>query len=138
MIIMSFLCIIIGIIPESLYILLPYKIDFIPYTGNHIISQLHLLLFSGLAFFVSLKYLERTLTITLDFDWFYRNKIKYIYAITNFMSRISSNFMKMIVLNNIKNRFNVLESYLMKQFTISTMLTLILITFSIVLLFNIS
>ena len=138
MIIMSFLCIIIGIIPESLYILLPYKIDFIPYTGNHIISQLHLLLFSGLAFFVSLKYLERTLTITLDFDWFYRNKIKYIYAITNFMSRISSNLMKMIVLNNIKNRFNVLESYLMKQFTISTMLTLILITFSIVLLFNIS
>ena len=37
-----------------------------------------------------------------------------------------------------ENRFNVLESYLMKQFTISTMLTLILITFSIVLLFNIS
>jgi multicomponent Na+:H+ antiporter subunit D len=30
------------------------------------------LLFSGLAFFILLKYLKRTLTITLDFDWFWR------------------------------------------------------------------
>jgi multicomponent Na+:H+ antiporter subunit D len=29
-------------------------------------------LFSGLAFFVMLKWLQRTLTITLDTDWFYR------------------------------------------------------------------
>lgn len=28
--------------------------------------------FSGLAFFVMLRWLRRTLTITLDFDWFYR------------------------------------------------------------------
>jgi multicomponent Na+:H+ antiporter subunit D len=33
---------------------------------------LQLLLFSGLAFFVMLKWLQRTLTITLDFDWLYR------------------------------------------------------------------
>jgi multicomponent Na+:H+ antiporter subunit D len=33
---------------------------------------LQLLLFSGLAFFLLLGYLARTLTITLDFDWFYR------------------------------------------------------------------
>jgi multicomponent Na+:H+ antiporter subunit D len=31
-----------------------------------------LLLFSGLAFFVMLDYLKRTLTITLDVDWTYR------------------------------------------------------------------
>ena len=43
-----------------------------PYTGAHVVSQLQLLLFSGLAFFVLLPVLKRTLTITLDCDWCYR------------------------------------------------------------------
>ena len=43
-----------------------------PYTLDHVSSQLQLLMFSGLAFFILLKYLKRTLTITLDFDWFWR------------------------------------------------------------------
>ncbi len=34
--------------------------------------QLQLLLFSGLAFFLMLGWLKRTLTITLDVDWLYR------------------------------------------------------------------
>ena len=36
------------------------------------LTQLQLLLFSGLAFFVMLPYLKRTLTITLDTDWVWR------------------------------------------------------------------
>ncbi|MFY9992721.1 MAG: hypothetical protein WAL40_17110, partial [Rhodoplanes sp.] len=36
------------------------------------IFYLQLLLFSGLAFFLMLGWLKRTLTITLDVDWFYR------------------------------------------------------------------
>jgi multicomponent Na+:H+ antiporter subunit D len=36
------------------------------------VAQLQLLLFSGLAFFVMLGLLRRTLTITLDTDWVYR------------------------------------------------------------------
>ena len=36
------------------------------------IGQLQLLLFSGLAFFLMLGWLKRTLTITLDFDWLWR------------------------------------------------------------------
>ena len=36
------------------------------------VTQLQLLLFSGLAFFVMLPLMKRTLTISLDFDWFYR------------------------------------------------------------------
>ncbi len=72
MVFFSFLCIIIGIIPGPLYALLPYTVEYVPYTGSHIVSQLQLLLFSGLAFFLLLGMLKRTLTITLDFDWFYR------------------------------------------------------------------
>ncbi len=66
------LCIVIGVFPGPLYALLPYPVDYVPYTGDHLISQFQLLLFSGLAFFLMLPMMRRTLTITLDLDWFYR------------------------------------------------------------------
>jgi multicomponent Na+:H+ antiporter subunit D len=66
------LCIGIGVAPGTLYALLPYPVAYVSYTGAHVVTQLQLLLFSGLAFFVMLTYLRRTLTITLDTDWFYR------------------------------------------------------------------
>jgi multicomponent Na+:H+ antiporter subunit D len=47
-------------------------VHYVPYTGFHVVAQLQLLLFSGLAFFVMLGWLRRTLTITLDVDWLYR------------------------------------------------------------------
>jgi len=72
MIIFAFLCIAIGIWPGLLYSLLPYAVAYVPYTWAHVITQLQLLLFSGLAFFVLLPYLKRTLTITLDTDWLWR------------------------------------------------------------------
>ena len=68
----STLCIGLGIYPDPLYAMLPYPVDYVPYTGAHVVTQLQLLLFSGLAFFVLLDFLRRTLTITLDVDWFYR------------------------------------------------------------------
>ena len=72
MLLLSALCILLGIFYEPLYRLLPYAVDYQPYTGFHVVSQLQLLLFSGLAFFVMLGWLRRTLTVTLDFDWFWR------------------------------------------------------------------
>lgn len=52
--------------------MLPYAVNYVPYTAAHVLTQLQLLLFSGLAFFVMLNYLKRTPTITLDVDWFWR------------------------------------------------------------------
>tara|TARA_Y100001936_G_C15884913_1_gene564841 strand:+ start:85 stop:636 length:552 start_codon:yes stop_codon:yes gene_type:complete len=72
MILLSALCILIGVFPGVLYSILPYDVKYVPYTLDHVSSQLQLLMFSGLAFFILLKYLKRTLTITLDFDWFWR------------------------------------------------------------------
>ncbi|MGD2080043.1 MAG: Na(+)/H(+) antiporter subunit D, partial [Nitrospirota bacterium] len=69
---LAFLCIFIGVFPESLYRILPYETGFEPYTAGHVLGQLQLLLYSALAFFVLLKYLQRTDTISLDTDWFYR------------------------------------------------------------------
>lgn len=72
MIFFSVLCLGIGIFPGPLYAILPLPVDYVPYTAGHVVFQLQLLLFSGLAFFLLLRWLKRTLTITLDVDWFWR------------------------------------------------------------------
>ncbi len=72
MIFFAFLCIAIGLAPNLFYRLLPFATNYVPYTAAHVLAQLQLLLFAGLAFFVMLPMMKRTLTISLDFDWFYR------------------------------------------------------------------
>jgi multicomponent Na+:H+ antiporter subunit D len=67
------LCIGLGMFYEPLYRWLPFPVTYVPYTAAHVVEMLQLLLFSGLAFFVMLSWLRRTLTITLDTDWFYRS-----------------------------------------------------------------
>ncbi len=75
MILFAFLCIALGVWPEPLYRMLPYPVDYVPYTAAHVLTQLQLLLFSGLAFFLLLPWLRRTLTITLDVDWLWRRAL---------------------------------------------------------------
>ena len=75
MVAFAFLCIAIGIWTEPLYALLPYPVQYVPYTWAHVLTQLQLLLFSGLAFFVMLPYLKRAPTITLDTDWIWRTPL---------------------------------------------------------------
>ncbi|MFQ3196595.1 MAG: multicomponent Na+:H+ antiporter subunit D [Paraglaciecola sp.] len=72
MIIFASLCIGLGIFPEFLYSLLPYPVDYQPYTVGKVLFYLQLLLFSGLAFFVLLPLMKRTMTISLDTDWLWR------------------------------------------------------------------
>jgi multicomponent Na+:H+ antiporter subunit D len=72
MLLFSILCIGIGVVPGPLYAILPYPVAYVPYTASHVVFYLQLLLFSGLAFFLMLGWLQRTLTITLDVDWLYR------------------------------------------------------------------
>jgi multicomponent Na+:H+ antiporter subunit D len=72
MLLFAALCIGLGVFFGPLYAALPYPVRYVPYTGAHVVGQLQLLLFSGLAFFVMLGALKRTRTITLDVDWLYR------------------------------------------------------------------
>jgi multicomponent Na+:H+ antiporter subunit D len=72
MVIFATLCILLGVFPEVLYALLPYPVDYQPYSVGKVLFYLQLLLFSGLAFFVLLPLMKRTMTISLDTDWFWR------------------------------------------------------------------
>ena len=75
------LCIIIGVYPTFLYDLLPYEVNFIPYTASHVITQLQLLLFSALAFVFLYRnnfYPAEIRATNLDFDWLYRKPGAYL------------------------------------------------------------
>jgi len=78
MIIFSALCILLGVFPELLYPFLPYATDYQAYTPGKVLFYLQLLLFSGLAFFLLLPLMKRTLTISLDVDWVWRVLFKRI------------------------------------------------------------
>ena len=69
------LCIGIGVYPQALYGILPFPVDFQPYTSTHVLTQLQLLLFSALAFAVLIRtgvYPPELRSTNLDSDWLYR------------------------------------------------------------------
>ncbi|MBW1681472.1 MAG: Na(+)/H(+) antiporter subunit D [Deltaproteobacteria bacterium] len=69
------LCIFIGSFPGYLYGLLPYPVEYVPYTAAHVVSQTQLLFFSALAFTLLLLsgiYPAEMRCVNLDADWFYR------------------------------------------------------------------
>lgn len=72
MLILVALCVGLGVAPQPLYDLLPYSTTISAYSPGKVLFYLQLLLFSGLAFFLLLPLMKRTLTITLDVDWFWR------------------------------------------------------------------
>ncbi len=69
---LSVLCVIIGVYPKILYDILPYPVHFHPYTLDHIVGTMGILLATILGY----KWLHNKLTVEdlviLDIDWFYR------------------------------------------------------------------
>ena len=69
------LCIAIGSFPQYLYGILPYPVEYEPYTTTHVVLQVQLLFFSALAFTV-LKltnlYPPELRSVNIDVDWTYR------------------------------------------------------------------
>ena len=69
------MCIAIGLAPGLLYALLPYPVEYHPYTGYHVVGQMQLLLFGVVAFALAMRFGlhpgEKRGTL-LDSDWLYR------------------------------------------------------------------
>jgi len=80
----AFACIFIGTYPAPLYNLLPFAVDYVPYTGAHVVGQLQLLMFGALAFallILSGYYPPEIKSINLDVDWFYRMVARAAYSV---------------------------------------------------------
>jgi multicomponent Na+:H+ antiporter subunit D len=69
------LCIGIGAFPGLFYLLLPFKAEYHPYSLDHVVAQMQLLLWSALAFTLLMRtglYPPELRSTNLDFDWLYR------------------------------------------------------------------
>jgi multicomponent Na+:H+ antiporter subunit D len=72
-------CIGLGVYPAPLYAILPFDVDYEPYTTTHVITQFQLLLFALLAFCVLYRsgvYPAEIRAVNIDFDWIYRRGLK--------------------------------------------------------------
>ncbi len=95
----ALLCVSIGSWPAMLYSLLPYPVDYSPYTVTHVLAQLQLLFFSALAFSwlkLSGLYPPEMRAINIDVEWTYRwlgpraiNRITQAFSHFHLQSRIS-------------------------------------------------
>ena len=92
----AFACIFIGVHPAPLYNLLPFPVEYVPYTGAHVVGQLQLLMFGALAFallILSGYYPPEIKSINLDVDWFYRKLGRGAYTVLdtglNALNRVS-------------------------------------------------
>ncbi len=79
MVLTAGICLAIGIYPTLLYNLLPFAVDYQPYTAPHLIQTIQLLMFTGLGFWLLVNKLGGEATITLDTDWFYRRPSRLAY-----------------------------------------------------------
>ena len=79
----AFLCIGIGVYPDPLYALLPYPVEYHPYTTAHLVGQMQLLCFALLAFAVLMRtgiHPPEIRAINLDTDWVYRRFLPRVLA----------------------------------------------------------
>lgn len=86
----AFLCIFVGVFPSTLYSLLPYEVDYQPYTVSHVLAQMQLLFFALLAFALLMRfgiYPAEKRGINVDTDWLYR---KFAPAVVGFTGRFIS------------------------------------------------
>jgi multicomponent Na+:H+ antiporter subunit D len=79
----SLLCFVIGIYPKALYNLLPFPVEYHPYTLPHLSEMLQILSFTGLVFFLLVKKLSPEAKLNLDMDWIYRKGAKAFMKLDN-------------------------------------------------------
>jgi multicomponent Na+:H+ antiporter subunit D len=72
MAIVAFLCVFFGVAPGVLYALLPYAVEYHPYTSYHLVEATQLLVFTFVGFWVLRDKLAGEPYLALDTDWFYR------------------------------------------------------------------
>jgi multicomponent Na+:H+ antiporter subunit D len=96
----AFLCIFIGVFPDTLYSLLPYPVDFKPYTASHIVTTTQLLLFGAFAYVLLLRsgiFPAEIRAINLDTDWFYRKGASaFMWFISNPMAKLAAKIDRLV------------------------------------------
>ncbi|MDK2822321.1 MAG: multicomponent Na+:H+ antiporter subunit [Clostridia bacterium] len=82
----AFLCTLYGVAPFLLYQYLPFAAEYHPYSWDHVVSTVQLLVAALAAFWIYIPKLGGEPTISVDTDWFYRKPVKALMiGIVNFV-----------------------------------------------------
>ena len=109
MAIAAYYCVLIGVNPEGLYRLLPFDAHYHPYTAQHVMESMQILLFTMLGFFLLIKKLYPEPKVGLDLDWFYRRGAGYFMAFCR-------NVLRMLDEQVIKNMHRTFALPLLRSF----------------------
>ncbi len=74
------LCLAIGVYPTMLYNLLPFTVDYTPYTAAHLVETAQILLGTAVVFYLLIRVLQTHEGTALDVDWVYRKGARPAYA----------------------------------------------------------
>ncbi|KJS85498.1 MAG: monovalent cation/H+ antiporter subunit D [Peptococcaceae bacterium BICA1-8] len=74
----AFLCTLFGVAPNLLYQYLPFAAEYHPYSWDHVVSTMQLLVAALAAFWIFIPKLGGEPTISVDTDWFYRKPVKIV------------------------------------------------------------
>ncbi len=72
MAILAFLCIFLGVYPKILYDMLPYPVEYVPFTLTRVFSILQLFIFAFLGFWLLRKLVKGYPSYVIDTDWLVR------------------------------------------------------------------
>lgn len=70
--ILAFLCVFLGLYPKILYGMLPYPVEFVPYTTTRVFSITQMFIFTFLGYWLLRRWLVGHPTYVLDSDWLVR------------------------------------------------------------------
>jgi len=97
----AFLCVFIGSYPWPLYSLLPYPVEYTPYTVSHVLAQTEMLFFCAFAFILLLLsgiYPSEKRALNLDADWFCRKGSQVVVAfLTKIFDELFAGFERLFV-----------------------------------------
>lgn len=75
---LALLCTLYGVVPSLLYQMLPFVVEYEPYTVPHVVEVVEMVLLAFVAFWLLRSKLEAKAGVLLDTDWFYRRPAGFV------------------------------------------------------------
>lgn len=145
MILTAALCVLIGVFPGLLYGLLPYDIDYQPYTVDHVLVQMQLLVFALLAFVFLMKtgiHPPEVRATNIDTDVVYRKFIPSVFPIVVSLIVASNSAIRSTALNVIGGGVGLVErvskpdALLARGWSVASMMFVVIVVMCLVLILN--
>lgn len=145
MILTAALCVLIGVFPGLLYGLLPYDIEYQPYTVDHVLVQMQLLVFALLAFVFLMKtgiHPPEVRATNIDTDVVYRKFIPSVFPLVVSMIVAVNSAIRSAALNVIGGGVGLVErvskpdALLARGWSVASMMFVVIVVMCLVLILN--